>query len=281
MSADPHSFLQKQAAKPDEKIDVAKCAIALSAVRRPGASMQSYFSHLKKLSDEVGARYQALLAAKAEDTLETRIAALKHVLSDHYSYQGDDEESEIIARADMIDVIDTRRGAPIALSILYMHCGRAQGWDVAGVTIPGHFVLRIEKGGRRVIFDPSQRCKILQAPDLRAFVKENLGEDAELSADYYDPPTSREILNRLQNNIKFRQIEAEDYAGALETVQASRLLDPGEYRLILDEGVLLARCNQPRAAIASLEEYIDKAPAHADKHDASMLLRHIRETLER
>src|SRR5690606_10569173 len=119
---------------------------------------------------------------------------------------------------DLVRVIDRRKGLPIAISILYIHAGRAQGWNVVGLSFPGHVVIRLEEEGHRLIADPFNGGKVLQAPDLRSLVKNALGDKAELSADYYNPATNREMLIRLQNNIKLRQVESEDYEEALKTV---------------------------------------------------------------
>ncbi len=272
-------YLEKISNKPDQKIEVAPAALALSALERPGLSLESYFNHLKALVKEVGGRHKALLDASAGDTVETQLAALKHVLADHYGYRGDNDEAGFFSN-DLLDVIDNRKGSPLALSILYMHAGRAQGWDISVIRIPGHNVLRMEREGKRVIFDPSANCSILQAADLRTHVKNALGEDAELSADYYDPMGNRELLMWLQNIIKFYRIEMEDYEGALRIVQGLQMVDPEEYRLLLDAGVLYARSNQPRKAIDALESYIEKAPDKGDRADAALLLQHIKDSIE-
>ena len=84
---------------------------------------------------------------------------------------------------------------------------------------------------------------------------------------------------RLQNNIQLRLIEAEDYEGALRTVEAMRAVDPGEYRLLLDAGVLYARTNRLQKAIVTLEAYITRAPGDRDRQEAAMLLEQLRESL--
>jgi regulator of sirC expression with transglutaminase-like and TPR domain len=277
---DPAQYLRDQSAKPDDDIEPFLAALALAALKRPGISTGRYCKEANDIAAEVATRHGDLTRAGAEDNPETRLAALKHVLSDHYGFAGDDSEADSIIKADMIETMDRRRGASIALSMLYLHAGRHMGWDIGGITIPGHFVLRIEQDGKRLIFDPFHQCRILQAADLRALVKESLGEEAELSADYYDPPSNMDIIKRQQNMMKFRQIEIEDYEGALETVQGMRLVDPGECRLLLDAGVLYARAGQPLSAIPALEEYIEKVSNVIDRQDAEMLLAHIKETLE-
>lgn len=279
MSVNATEYLEKISAYPDEKIGVAKAAVALAALEKPGISLESYFSHLNKMVKEVTKRHHDLLEANAEDTVETMLASLKHVVADHYGYSENNEDSFSVFDFDMIDVIDKRKGLPLALCILYLNAGKGQKWDISVMRIPGHNVLRLERDGKRVIFDPSAECRIMQAADLRAQVKKTLGEDAELSADYYEPPGNLELVIRFQNILKYRRIELEDYPGALKIVEGLRKVAPDEYRLLLDSGVLYARLDRPLDAIDALEQYIEVAPDVGDRHDAGLLLQHIRDTL--
>ena len=114
---------------------------------------------------------------------------------------------------------------------------------------------------------------------IRKLIKQIRGDKAELSADYYKPCTNRETLIRLQNNIKLRLIEAEDYEEALKAVEMMRLIDPDEYRLLLDAGVLYAKTGQRRGAVGVLEEYVSKAPNPQDRKEAELIIRQIRDTL--
>ncbi len=272
-------ILKDIGARQDESIDLARTALYLAALEQPGLSLDRYETHLNRMAEEVRERHQALLNAGAEDNAETRLAALKHIMADKYDYNGDSETYDDLQNASLIRVIDRRKGMPIALGILYIQIGRALGWPIYGLNVPGHFVCRIDHDSTRLIFDPFNKCGVLSAPDLRKFVKQSLGQNAELSSTYYEPAGNRTILLRLQNNIKLRRIEVEDYEGALHVVEAMRAIDPQEYRLLLDAGVLYARTNRLQNAIESLEDYISKAPGDRDRQEAAMLLRQIRETL--
>jgi len=271
--------LREAGTTPDEGLDLAELAMMLSQLTHPGISTERYFNHIGKMGEEVGWRYRELIIAGAQESLETRLAALKHILTDQYAYTGDDDNFDDIQNADLIDVIERRKGMPITLSILYILVAQAQGWDVAGLNLPGHFIVRLDMDGHRLIFDPFNRCAVLNAPELRQLLKKTMGPSAELSATYYEPVTARQILIRLQNNVKIRLIEGEDYEGALRAVETMRAIDPGEYRLLLDEGVLCARTGRAQAAMDALEEYIKLAPDQRDRHDALVLLEHIRATV--
>lgn len=260
----------------DREIDLAEAALLLASVFHPGMALDRYRHHIGKLCDETAQDHRGLLKAGAEDTLETRLAALRHVLFDRHGYEVDTAQPDHIQNADLMRVIDRGRGGASAVSLLYIHAAAAQGWDSCALDIAGHLTVRMDKDGRRLVFDPSEGGRILQASDLRRLVKAARGPHAELSADYYEPLPRRAILIRLQNHIKLRQIEAHDYEGALASVEAMRVLDPDEYRLLLDAGVLCARTGRKAAAIAALEVYIAKAPDIRDRQEAAMLLREVR-----
>lgn len=263
----------------DDDIPLSETAFILSAIAHPGLDIDRYRHHIRKLTDEVKQRHHDLIQAGADDSAQTRIAALKHVISDQFGYTGDKDHYNDLQNADLVRVIDQRRGLPISLSILALETARGQGWQMDGLNFPGHFLLRIELDGTRLIFDPFSQFKILDAHDLRTLIKQVAGENAELSATYYRTATNRDILIRLQNNIKLRQIEAEDYQGALDTVESMRLFAPQEVRLLLDAGVLYAKTGQKTKAIEALEGYVEDAPTPADRYDAQLLLQNLKDSL--
>lgn len=279
MDLDPQDYLESLSTLSDKGIDLALASVMLAAVMQPGLSLERYCNHLKKICEEVSQRYDELVKAGAVSDNGTCLAALKHILVDVHGYTGDHENYDDLQSASLIRVIERRKGMPIALAILYIHAAGAQGWDIVGLDIPGHFVCRLQQGGDQLIFDPFNDCKILSAPDLRELVKKTLGENAELSSGYFNPAGNRQILIQLQNNIKYRQIDSEDYEGALQTVEIMQIIDPSEYRLLLDAGVLYARTDNPKAAIDALEGYIRQAPHDRDRHEASVLLQELKEDL--
>lgn len=275
----PAEYLTQTGSLSDENIDLAQAAICLAARNYEGRNLERYFHHLKILAKDVAENHQDMLNAGAEDNTETQIAALKNIISDKHGYFGDSEDYDNLENADLIAVIDRRKGLPISLCILYIHAAKAQGWTIEGLNIPGHFVVRVEKDGRPVIFDPFYGGGILEAPQLRAVVKSALGPNAELSPDYFKPALNRDVLMRLQNNIKLRQIDAGDYEAALNTIESMRMVAPQDFRLLLDAGVLYSKTQQPKAAINALEAYIEKVKDPQHRYDAELLLKELRTSL--
>ena len=274
------TVLQDLGKNSDHEIPLAETALLLSATYSAGIDLGRYRTHLEKIVEEVGSRFKALRDAGADDSAETRLAALKHIISDQYQYSGDTENYDDLQNADLVRVIDRRKGLPIALAIITLHAAHAQGWVMEGLNFPGHFLLRLEVGSQRLITDPFNNFQIMQAPDLRALLKKIAGPEAELAASYYESATSRDVLIRLQNNIKHRQIEHEDYIGALETVEQMRLIAPLENRLLFDSGVLYARTGHIIKAIDVLEDYLKHAVGQKDRYDAQLFLSTLRDSLQ-
>lgn len=273
------AYLDKVGRMPDAEIDLFEAALAMSLLNHPGVLPDKYRNHLLKLTEDIKSAHEDLLKAGVPDTLQTKIKAMGDVFTGRHGYIGDDFRYNDLQNADLMRVIDRRLGLPITLCILCIAAGRNLGWPVVGVNFPAHFVLRFDEGGTRQIVDPFQGCITLSAHDLREILKKTMGDKAELSASYYEPASNRDTLIRLQNNIKYRQIEAEDYQSALETVYMMKRIAPDEYRLDWDAGVLMARLERPAMAIEALERYVSKVPGIKDKHDAALLLQELKSRL--
>lgn len=279
LSTSVNEALEQIGQSDDKDINLADAALLVAALESPGLSIERYQNHIRRMSDEVGARYKALIGEGALENAQTQLAALKHVIVDTHGYEGDRETYDDIQNVNLIRVIERRKGMPVSLALLYIHLGNMQKWEVCALNFPAHVICRIEKNGERLLFDPFNKCEVMQAANLRQLLKNLVGPQAELSVEYYEPSSKREVLIRMQNNIKLRQVEMEDYNGAAQTVAVMRKIDPDEYRLLLDAGVLYARVGQVVAAVDALEEYIDLVPSFEDRREALALLQQIRESL--
>jgi len=259
----------------DSEIDMGETALALALLFLPGVKPDRYRNHLKKLGDQAITEYQSRIKAKEADTLALRVAVLRKVMHELNGYMGDEKDYDDIQNANFIRVIERRRGLPIALGILYIIAARRAGWNIDGLNFPGHFLVRMELGGERIILDPFKQGQEMNAAELRQLLKSIAGKGAELSHNFYDPVTSRDMLIRLENNLKKRLIESEEYAQAIIVVEAMEALAPEEYRTLFDKGILYAKLGHIKQAEAALERYIEKTPRQQEKQQARMILQQI------
>jgi regulator of sirC expression with transglutaminase-like and TPR domain len=267
------SILTRIGALPDAQIDLAEGALALAALDRPQVPLARYRAHLCELAEEVGAE-----AAEAERGVD-RAAALARVLFERHGYDGDRLSYDDLQNANLMRVIDRRRGLPVALGILMIHAARAQGWDMVGLSFPAHFLVRLESGGDRLILDPFGRGRILDSADLRELLKEVAGEGAELKPGHYEPAANRAVLLRLQNNIKTRLIKEQKLEAAGRVVMRMLLFAPEEAQLWREAGMIEAHLGNLKRAIGLIETYRDKSPGEAQRRHAAVLLQELAQRL--
>jgi regulator of sirC expression with transglutaminase-like and TPR domain len=82
-------------------------------------------------------------AGKGDQSLLARVQALHEVLAERHGFRGDDQNYDDLENANLISVIERRRGLPVALAILYLDAARRCGWPAEGLNFPGHFMIRL------------------------------------------------------------------------------------------------------------------------------------------
>lgn len=260
-------------AEAGEEIDLAEGALLLAALDRPRVGLERYRRHLQTLVHDV-----AVAAAGARDVGEC-VAALSRVIAGTHDYSGDTLSYDDVQNANLMRVIDRRRGLPVALGIVYAHAARGQGWDASGLAFPGHFLIRLDAAGGRAIVDPFGGGGALDAGALRDLVKRMGGEEAELAPRFYDAVGDREVLLRLQNNIKLRALQAEDFDRAAAIVSTMLRLAPKSAALWHEKGVFEAQAGRLAEAIRSLEACLAVADDPMQRHQVAAALQKLRASL--
>jgi len=255
--------------QPDETIDLAEAALLLAALEMPGADLMPYRRHLAELAVEV-----ADIATAGMDALDARVLALQQVVAGRHGYVGDSKNYDDLDNANLIKVIDRRRGLPVALGILYLHTARAQGWRAAGINFPGHFLIAVEDEEERVILDPFERGMQVDIPTLRRMLKTALGVDAELRPEHYATMTNRGVLLRLQNNIKKRVRDAGDHERAASVVDGMLAVAPEIPDLWREAAELRAETGKLRSALEALDRFLLMSD-DSERNEALALRRHL------
>lgn len=245
--------LARLAALEDEAVGLGETALAIAALDRPRASEDDYQAYLAELAGELAE------AGGGLDDAESRAGALSEVMARRHRYRGDDRDDDDLANANLMTVIDTRRGVAEALGILYLDAARRAGWTAHGLSFPAHFLLRIEDGrGRRVIIDPFAGGAPVDPPTMRALLKAGSGMGAELEPSLYSPLPNRDILIRLQNDVKLRLLRCGRIDRAVEVVEAVLLFAPDRAVLWREAGLMRMRLDDLPRAVAALEQFVGR-----------------------
>jgi len=275
-TSDPETcarFLREVGAVGGSILPIAEAALVLAAFERPHVDLARYRDHLRLLARDVG-RHQG-----AAGDLTSRARALNEIILLKYGYSGDELTYDDLQNANLIRVIDRRKGLPVALGILYIHAARAQGWDMAGLAFPGHFLVRLSDGPERVIVDPFHSGQVCGAAELRELLKAAAGPDSELLPEHYTAVPDRDVLLRLQNNLKSRLLQAQHRERALTVVESMLMLAPDLAELWGEAGMLHRQLGNLRAAGAALEQYVVRAPDGTARRQAAAILQQLRTQL--
>jgi hypothetical protein len=147
--------------------------------------------------------------------------------------RGDIEGYSEPANSFLDQVVDRRLGIPITLSILAMAIGRRTGVPLAGVGMPGHFLVRHE-AQPRVLLDCFDGGRRLTSGNCEAIVQRIYGPDSGFDLDWLDATPAHDIIVRVLTNLRQRAVATAD-VGLLGWVAPLRAAIPG----IGDEDLLL------------------------------------------
>ncbi len=255
-ASDPRVALEAIGLLPDAEIDLADAALQLARIDAPDADWLAARAHLSHLAREAA----GLAAAIPPDDAAGQGAALAELLAGRHGYAGDSETYDDLANANLIRVVERRRGLPVALGILWLHAAGAAGWAAYGVDFPGHFLVALPGAGEKIVLDPFFGGRRLQARELRTRLRRIKGAPAEPTAAALTPMSPRAVLIRLQNNIRLRRLEAGDTAGALACGLDTLRIAPREPQLWHEAGLLHWRLEQVAAALRCFERYAALVP---------------------
>ena len=240
----------------DAEIDIGNAALQLARVDVPESDWTPAAQHL---SDVAKAAVQRASMMDRED-LPGRAAALADLLAGEFGYVGDTETYDDPANANLIRVIERRRGLPVALGVLWLHAARSAGWGSHGVDFPAHFLIALEGQKTQVVVDPFNGGQVMSAKDLRALLKRVEGEKAELRPGLLQPMSTRRVLLRLQNNIMTRRLEAGDLRGGLRCTEDMLLIAPDQSELWRQAGIMNQRLEQVAAARDCYLRFLELVP---------------------
>ena len=239
--SDPFAYLKSIGESGDGPHDIARVALTLAQLDHPGKSLEPYLAHLNEIDE----------AMRAGRGLIRRVAdgaqLLSSLFADRLGYEGDRLTYDDPKNADLMAVIDRRRGLPVALGILYIHAARAAGMKAEGLNTQGHFIIRITHRHDDLTIDPFNSGMIVDREHMPAELR---GVDAGLA----QPVSDTDVLLRLQNNLKLRALENGKPDRALEVTNRMILIAPRRPDLWFDS----ARINEALGVLGAARKSYER-----------------------
>jgi regulator of sirC expression with transglutaminase-like and TPR domain len=203
------------------EIELDKAALEIAALDHPGADLSGYLALLDRMTERV--RELAAMARAAGPAEQA--ACLAQVVAGEFGFLGDRRSYDDPANADLIRVLDRRRGLPIALAILYVALARRQGWGAHALNTPGHVLVGVGQPESLVI-DPFNRGGLVRPAQLAALLEAALGRLDAVAPEHVAPMTNRAVLVRLLMNQASRAEQAQRLGRALTVFQRITTVAP-------------------------------------------------------
>ncbi|TCO08897.1 transglutaminase-like domain-containing protein [Natronoflexus pectinivorans] len=142
-----------------------------------------------------------------------KVRIINHILFDVHGYTRNNSNFMAPQNSFICDVLDTRKGNPISLSVIYSVIALRLGIPVYGVNLPKNFILAYlddaadlnnvaQDTEMSVLFyiNPINKGAVLGRKEIEFFVKQ---QKLEPKVNYFLPCSNKDIVQRMLNNIYY------------------------------------------------------------------------------
>jgi regulator of sirC expression with transglutaminase-like and TPR domain len=233
-------------------------ALAIAMHEMGDVNADAVRADLQDLADRVRGRVHG-------DQPQALLAHLHDVLFDDEGFTGDQEDYYKPANSYLPVVLESRRGLPITLSLVYKLVADRLGLQCWGVGLPGHFLVgvsdaRSKQGGQTMLVDCFNGGRVLSVDDARQQVATQFGDEVEWTDDALRPVSHRHWITRMLQNLLNLFGAQDQFSDVAAMLEMEMLLWPEQRQLQRDLALVLARCGHSRPAGVWLDRYLKSNP---------------------
>jgi regulator of sirC expression with transglutaminase-like and TPR domain len=227
-------------------VPLAEGALLIAAEEYPGLDVGAYLSRLDNLADDI--------REAVDNAGDPRLAAnaLMHFICEVQGFRGNVDDYHDPRNSFLNDVLDSRRGIPITLCIVYLELARRLGLTAHGVGLPGHFLVGLPDAGTYV--DPFLGQVDLGESDCARRVHELYGDQVTFDRSMLEPQSNRQILTRVLRNLREIYRSRGDARRALSALDRIVLINPSAPELYRERARLLGRLGEYQRAARDLDQ---------------------------
>ena len=263
---------------PEEQIDLAAAALCIARCEYPELDINEYLRRLDDLATDVRSR------CTRQPSPENLLRAINSYLFGELRFSGNNDEYYDPRNSFLNEVLDRRLGIPITLSIVYLEVGWRLRLPLAGVSFPGHFLVKLEVDAGDIVLDPYAGGASLDENDLQERLTDLNPSGRHHSTDitvFLERASHREILHRLLRNLKAIYLREKEDEKALCMMEHMLCVRPGDVRELRDRGLAFARIGCFRAACDDLGRYLNEYPDASDADEVRVRLIESRQSASR
>jgi regulator of sirC expression with transglutaminase-like and TPR domain len=257
--------------RPDPEIDLARGALEIARIEYPCLVAQPHLARLDVLAARSG-------AGRMGDSLKA-LHRLREFLFEEEGFVGNAVDYYDARNSCLNDVLERKLGIPITLSVLMMEIGKRVGLAIAGVGLPGHFVVRADVSAEPMLLDPFDGGALLTHERAADLVARALGRRVTLTDRHLAPVTRRQILGRMLMNLKGVYVQGRRWNQALAVLDRLIVVDEQALTLVRDRGTMHVKLGQLHRGACDWERYLSARPDADDADSVKQQLRQVRQRL--
>lgn len=127
-----------------------------------------------------------------------RVGAFRRYLFAEKGFRGNTENYYDPRNSFLTQVLESRSGIPVSLSVLCLLIARRVGLPLQGVNLPGHFILKYQAADYLIYMDPFNDGNLLTEEDCLNFL---VRQGLEPTVVYLARASSLTILKRMYRNL--------------------------------------------------------------------------------
>jgi regulator of sirC expression with transglutaminase-like and TPR domain len=170
-------------------------AIAVSMHELDDVNPGLVFDVIASLADEVRSRVKG-------QSPEALVAHLHEILFEEFDLAGNTEDYYSTTNSYIPEVILTKRGLPITLSLVYKAVAERIGLKVTGVNAPGNFMVAVQVNGSRMLVDPFCRGRTLSTLEAEARIEETVGQKIPAGENVLSEASNLQWIARIIRNLQ-------------------------------------------------------------------------------
>jgi regulator of sirC expression with transglutaminase-like and TPR domain len=244
--------------RPEPLLDLVEASLVIDLEDRPGLDIDHYLERVGEWSDALRERLEG------SHDIDRIVESINHLLFEEEGFHGEDEDYYDPRSALLSETLDRHAGLPIALSILYIEISRRIGAEVAGVSLPGRFLVKFSGEFGQIVIDPFDGGRVLTTIELQVILDATYGGGVQLREHHLRSFTRREILARELAHLKAAYLARHDLARAAASIDRLLILDDHDAYEIRDRAGVAVRMHAYDQAIELFERYLALVPSGGD-----------------
>jgi regulator of sirC expression with transglutaminase-like and TPR domain len=250
----------------DDSLAVLEAAVAVTQAERPELDTQAVLAEVDALAAALCRRIPADAGPMQ------RLQLLNRYFFGELGFAGNVNDYYDPRNSYLPDVLARRRGIPITLALIFVELATQAGLEAAGVSFPGHFLVKLHMPQGEVVIDPftgESLSRVELDERLQPYrAQHGLGDDDELPLGLFlQAAAPRDIVARLLRNLKEIHRSAGDAPRLLAVLERLVILLPEAWEERRDRGLVQAQLGRLDRALDDVSTYLVQRPQAPDAHE--------------